>query len=332
MKTKIAISGYGRIGRNTLRAIYEQGLDEHIEIVAINDAANNPSASCHLTQFDSVHGRFPGTVAIDDDYLVVNGDKIRMLSDRKPARLPWAELGVDVVLECTGVFTDGEKAKTHLEAGAKRVLISAPGTNVDRTIVMGVNDHELSATDRLISNASCTTNCLSPMAKVMHDALQIVSGFMVTIHAFTNDQVLTDNFHTDLRRARAATASMIPTKTGAASSISLIIPSLKGKMDGYAVRVPTTNVSMVVLTFEAGRKTDTQEVNALMQVAADNHIIDYIDLPLVSTDFNHHPVSCVFDPSLTRVQEKLVSVSAYYDNEWAYSCRMAEMVLKLANL
>lgn len=329
MKIKVAITGYGRIGRNTLRAIYEQGLNDQIEVVAIN-AMGSLEVNAHLTQYDSVHGRFPGTVTTIDDNIIINGDCIPIFSDRNPLNLPWGELGVDIVFECTGAFNSSTKCQVHLEAGAKKVLISAPAKEVDKTIVMGVNEEVLSTTDKIISNASCTTNCLAPLAKVMNDNLGINNGLMVTIHAYTNDQVLTDVYHSDLRRARSATSSIIPTKTGAASGVALVIPSLKGKMDGYAVRVPTTNVSMVILTFNANRNTDTEEVNGFMEKATDNKIIDYIKLPLVSCDFNHHPVSCVFDPSLTRVQGNLISVSAYYDNEWAYSCRMLDVALAIA--
>src|SRR5579864_3551545 len=304
MTIRVAINGYGRIGRNTLRAFYENGKKHDIEIVAINDLGD-ARTNAHLTQYDTAHGKFPGEVSVDGDYLVVNGDKIRVLATRNPAELPWGELKVDVVMECTGFFTTKEKASAHIKAGAKKVIISAPGgKDVDATIVYGVNHHVLKASDTVISNASCTTNCLAPVAKVMHDTVGIAAGIMTTIHAYTNDQVLTDVYHSDLRRARSATMSQIPTKTGAAAAVGLVLPELKGKLDGFSVRVPTINVSLVDLTFSAKRATTVEEVNKSLQQAAAGAlkgILAYNDAPLVSVDFNHDAHSSVFDATLTKV-------------------------------
>jgi glyceraldehyde 3-phosphate dehydrogenase len=325
MTVRIAINGYGRIGRNTLRALYEGGKKHDIEIVAINDLGD-AATNAHLTQYDTAHGRFPGTVAVDGDYMVVNGDKIRVLANRNPAELPWGELKVDVVLECTGFFTTKEKASAHLKGGAKKVIISAPGgKDVDATIVYGVNHHILKASDTVISNASCTTNCLAPLVKPLSDKLGIVNGLMTTIHSYTNDQVLTDVYHEDLRRARSATHSMIPTKTGAAAAIGLVLPELNGKLDGFAIRVPTINVSLVDLSFVAERDTTVDEVNAIMKEAAEGSlkgILAYNTAPLVSVDFNHNPASSSFDATLTKVLGRLVKVSSWYDNEWGFSNRM----------
>jgi glyceraldehyde 3-phosphate dehydrogenase len=334
MTVRVAINGYGRIGRNTLRALYEGGKKHDIEIVAINDLGD-ANTNAHLTQYDTAHGRFPGTVTVEGDYMVVNGDKIRVLANRNPAELPWGELGVDVVMECTGFFTSKEKASAHLKGGAKKVIISAPGgKDVDATIVYGVNHHVLKASDTVISNASCTTNCLAPLVKPLHDKLGVVSGLMTTVHAYTNDQVLTDVYHEDLRRARSATHSMIPTKTGAASAVGLVLPELNGKLDGFAIRVPTINVSLVDLSFIAERDTTVDEVNAILKEAADGPlkgILAYNTLPLVSVDFNHNPASSSFDATLTKVSGRLVKVSSWYDNEWGFSNRMLDTTLALAN-
>src|SRR5918996_1050807 len=304
MAIKIAINGYGRIGRNILRAHYEGGKTHDIEIVAVNDLGN-AETNAHLTRYDTVHGKFPGTVKVDGDAMVVNGDRIKVLAQRNPAEIPWGELGVDVVLECTGFFTTKEKASAHLKGGARKVIISAPGgKDVDATIVYGVNDRMLKASDTVISNASCTTNCLAPLVKPLHDRIGVVNGLMTTVHAYTNDQVLTDVYHTDLRRARSATMNMIPTKTGAAAAVGLVLPELDGKLDGFAIRVPTINVSIVDLSFTAARQTSVEEVNAAMKAAAEGPlkgVLQYNTEPLVSIDFNHNAASSVFDASLTKV-------------------------------
>ena len=336
MTIKVAINGYGRIGRNVLRAHYESGKRHDIEIVAINDLGD-PKTNAHLTQYDTAHGKFPGTVSVDGDYMVVNGDRIRVLANRNPAELPWGELGVDVVMECTGFFTTKEKASAHLKGGAKKVIISAPGgKDVDATVVYGVNHGVLKATDTVISNASCTTNCLAPLVKPLNDKIGVDTGLMTTIHAFTNDQVLTDVYHEDLRRARSATQSMIPTKTGAAAAVGLVLPELNGKLDGFAMRVPTINVSVVDLTFSAKRATTVDEVNAVLKAASENElngILGYNTLPLVSIDFNHDPRSSVFDSTQTRVSAdgKLVKVLSWYDNEWGFSNRMLDTTVALMN-
>ncbi|MGA2562540.1 MAG: type I glyceraldehyde-3-phosphate dehydrogenase [Steroidobacteraceae bacterium] len=332
MTLKVGINGYGRIGRNVLRALYEGDRRAQLQIVAINDLGD-AKINAHLTRYDSVHGRFRGEVKIADDALIVSGDRIKVLSERDPARLPWAGLGVDMVFECTGLFTSKAKASKHLEGGAKKVLISAPGgDDVDATIVYGVNQDVLRSSQTVISNASCTTNCLAPLAKVLHDALGINAGIMTTIHSYTNDQVLTDVYHSDLRRARSATQSMIPTKTGAAAAVGLVLPELRGKLDGFAIRVPTINVSMVDLSFSAARATSVDEINGLMKSAAGRAplqgILAYNDAPLVSVDFNHDPHSSVFDATLTKVIEgTLVKVCAWYDNEWGFSNRMLDTAL-----
>ena len=333
MAIKVGINGYGRIGRNILRAVYESKRTSELTIVAVNDLGD-AKTNAHLTQYDSAHGRFPGQVSVDGDSMMVNGDRIRVLAERDPAKLPWGSLGVDVVLECTGLFTTKEKCGAHLKGGAKKVIISAPGgKDVDATVVYGVNHNVLRAAHTVISNASCTTNCLAPVVKVLHDGIGVVNGIMTTIHAYTNDQVLTDVYHTDLRRARSATMSMIPTKTGAAAAVGLVLPELNGKLDGYAVRVPTINVSMVDLTFQAARDTTHEEINKLMRAAADGPlrgILAYNDAPLVSIDFNHNPASSTYDASLTRVIEgRLAKVIAWYDNEWGFSCRMLDTTLAL---
>jgi len=334
MAVKIAINGYGRIGRNIMRAIYESGRTEEFQVVAINDLAD-AKTNAHLTQYDTAHGKFPGDVGVDGGDLVINGDRIKVFAERDPANLPWGELGVEVVHECTGFFRSKETAGAHIRAGARKVIVSAPGQNVDNTIVFGVNHDTLKATDEVISNASCTTNCLAPLAKVLHEGIGIESGLMTTIHAYTNDQVLTDVFHSDLRRARSATMSQIPTKTGAAAAVGLVLPELNGKLDGFSMRVPTINVSIVDLTFEASRITTVEEVNALVLAAAEGPlagVLAYNDAPLVSIDFNHDPHSSIFDAGLTRVMEgKLVKVLSWYDNEWGFSNRMLDTTLALIN-
>ena len=336
MTIKVAINGYGRIGRNVLRAHYEGGKKHDLQIVAINDLGK-PETNAHLTKYDTAHGPFPGTVSVDGDAMIVNGDRIKVLAVRNPADLPWKALGVDVVMECTGLFTTKEKASAHVAAGAKKVIISAPGgKDVDATVVFGVNEGVLKASDTVISNASCTTNCLAPLAKVLHAKLGIEQGLMTTIHAYTNDQVLTDVYHEDLRRARSATMSMIPTKTGAAAAVGLVLPELNGKLDGFAMRVPTINVSVVDLTFTAARATKVDEVNAIMKAASEGElkgILGYNTAPLVSVDFNHNALSSVFDATQTRVSSdgKLVKVLSWYDNEWGFSNRMLDTTIALMN-
>ncbi|MFK8083482.1 MAG: type I glyceraldehyde-3-phosphate dehydrogenase [Granulosicoccus sp.] len=332
MTIKIAINGYGRIGRNVLRAIHELGRASEFDVVAINDLGD-AETNAHLTQYDTAHGRFPGEVSVDGDHLVVNGDKLRVFAERDPSKLPWGELGIDVVMECTGLFTSREKAGMHLTAGAKKVIISAPGgADIDRTVVFGVNHADLQASDQIISNASCTTNCLAPMAKALQESVGIVRGLMTTIHAYTNDQVLTDVYHKDLRRARSATMSMIPTTTGAAKAVGLVLPELNGKLDGFAMRVPTINVSIVDLTFTAARDTSVDEINSIMQKAADGSVLAYNDKPLVSIDFNHTSTSSNFDSGMTRVMEgNLVKACSWYDNEWGFSCRMLDTTIAAMN-
>jgi glyceraldehyde 3-phosphate dehydrogenase len=336
MATRLAINGYGRIGRNVLRALYESGRTRELEIVAINDLGS-PETNAHLTRYDTVHGRFAGSVEVESDNMIVNGDRMKVLAQRVPAELPWSRLGVDVVLECTGLFTTKETASAHLRAGAKKVIISAPGgKDVDATIVYGVNNKVLKASHSVISNASCTTNCLAPLVQPLHEKIGVVSGLMTTIHSYTNDQVLTDVYHKDLRRARAATQSMIPTKTGAASALGLVIPELNGKLDGYAIRVPTINVSIVDLTFIAKRPTSVEEVNGVLKAAAEGElkgILAYNQAPLVSMDFNHDPHSSTFDATLTKVSGgTLVKVSAWYDNEWGFSNRMLDTAVLMMSL
>jgi glyceraldehyde 3-phosphate dehydrogenase (phosphorylating) len=333
MPVKIAINGYGRIGRNVLRALYEGNRRDELVIVALNDLGD-ANTNAHLTRYDSAHGRFPYPVEVDGDTLVVDGDPIKVFAERDPAKLPWGKLGVDVVLECTGLFASKEKASAHLEGGAAKVVISAPaGTGVDATIVYGVNHGVLKSSDKIISNASCTTNCLAPLAKVLHESVGIESGLMTTIHAYTNDQVLTDVYHKDLRRARSATQSMIPTKTGAAAAVGLVLPELDGKLDGFAVRVPTINVSIVDLTFHASRATTVDEIHSAVRAASEGElkgVLDYNDQPLVSIDFNHTPASSTYDAGLTKIiGERLVKVCAWYDNEWGFSNRMLDTTLAL---
>jgi glyceraldehyde 3-phosphate dehydrogenase len=333
MTLKVAINGYGRIGRNVLRAHYEGGKKHDLAIVAINDLGS-PETNAHLTRHDTVHGRFPGKVEVDGDAMVVNGDRIRVLAQRNPAELPWGTLGVDVVLECTGLFTSKEKASAHLKGGARKVLISAPGgKDVDATVVYGVNHGSLKAAYTVVSNASCTTNCLAPLVKPLHEKIGVLQGLMTTVHAYTNDQVLTDVYHEDLRRARSATMSMIPTKTGAATAVGLVLPELNGKLDGYAIRVPTINVSIVDLSFIAARDTSVEEVNAIMKTASESGplagLLGYNKAPLVSIDFNHDAHSSVFDATLTKVLGRLVKVSSWYDNEWGFSNRMLDVTVAL---
>ncbi|MCE2715019.1 MAG: type I glyceraldehyde-3-phosphate dehydrogenase [Acidibacter sp.] len=331
MAIKVGINGYGRIGRNVLRALYESGRNKEIQVVAINDLGD-AETNAHLTRYDTAHGRFPGEVKVDGDSMVVNGDRIRVLAQRDPAKLPWGELGVDFVLECTGLFTSKAKASAHLAGGAKKVVISAPGgDDVDATVVFGVNHQILRASHTVISNASCTTNCLAPVAQVLHENIGIESGLMTTVHAYTNDQVLTDVYHSDLRRARSATMSMIPTKTGAAAAVGLVLPELKGKFDGFAVRVPTINVSLVDLTFTPKRATTVAEINQLMKAAAEGPlkgVLAYTEAPLVSIDYNHDAHSSTFDGTMTKViGGNLVKVCAWYDNEWGFSNRMLDTTL-----
>ena len=335
MAIKVAINGYGRIGRNILRALYESGNKHGIEIVAVNDLGN-AQTNAHLTQYDTVHGKFPGKVQVDGVAMVVNGDRIKVLAQRNPAELPWGALGVDVVFECTGFFTTKEKAGAHLKGGAKKVIISAPGgKDVDATVVFGVNEKTLKASHTVISNASCTTNCLAPLAKALHDKLGIVQGLMTTVHSYTNDQVLTDVYHEDLRRARAAALNMIPTKTGAAAAVGLVLPELNGKLDGFAVRVPTANVSLVDLTFTAARKTTVEEVNAILKAAAHGElkgVLEYTEDPIVSSDLNHNPASSIVDAGLTKVSNGvLVKALSWYDNEWGFSNRMLDTTVALMN-
>src|SRR5580704_10343606 len=332
MAIKVGINGYGRIGRNVLRALYEGKRTGELQIVALNDLGD-PKTNAHLTRYDTAHGKFPGEVQVDGDSMVVNGNRVRVLAERDPAKLPWGELGVEFVLECTGLFTSKAKAGAHLKGGAKKVVISAPGgDDVDATIVYGVNHQVLKSTHTVISNASCTTNCLVPVVKVLHDKIGVLAGLMTTIHSYTNDQVLTDVFHSDLRRARSATMSQIPTKTGAAAAVGLVMPELKGKLDGLSIRVPTINVSLVDLTFTAKRATSVEEINKLMRAASASAnlkgVLAYTDEPLVSSDFNHDPHSSIFDGTLTKVIEgTLVKVFSWYDNEWGFSNRMLDTTI-----
>ncbi|MBI2316874.1 MAG: type I glyceraldehyde-3-phosphate dehydrogenase [Betaproteobacteria bacterium] len=335
MTIRVAINGYGRIGRNIVRAHYEGGKKHAIQFVAVNDLGD-AKTNAHLTRYDSAHGKFPGTVEVEGESMIVNGDRIRVCAQRDPAQLPWKELGVDAVMECTGLFNSKAKTAGHLAAGAKKVVISAPGgKDVDATVVYGVNHQVLKSAHTVISNASCTTNCLAPVAKVLNDSIGLASGIMTTIHAYTNDQVLTDVYHEDLRRARSATMSMIPTKTGAAAAVGLVLPELNGKLDGFAIRVPTINVSIVDLSFLAKRATSVEEVNNLMKEAAATSlkgILQYSTEPLVSIDFNHNPASSIFDATLTKVSGgTLVKVCAWYDNEWGFSNRMLDTTVALMN-
>ena len=333
MTIKVAINGFGRIGRNILRAHYEDGKKHDLQFVAINDLGD-AQINAHLLTYDTAHGRFSGKVGVDGDSLVVDGDRIKVLAERDPAKLPWKSLGVDAVLECTGLFTSKAKAGAHLTAGAKKVIISAPGEkDVDRTVVFGVNHATLKASDSVISNASCTTNCLAPLVKALDDGIGVVSGLMTTVHSYTNDQVLTDVYHKDLRRARSASQNMIPTKTGAAAAVGLVLPHLNGKLDGYSIRVPTINVSIVDLSFVAKRPTSVEEVNKVLQRAAAGDlkgILEYTTEQLVSSDFNHNPASSIVDSLLTKVAEgTLVKVSSWYDNEWGFSNRMLDITVAL---
>jgi glyceraldehyde 3-phosphate dehydrogenase len=332
MTIKVAINGYGRIGRNILRAHYEGGKKHDLQIVAVNDLGD-AKINAHLTQYDTAHGRFPGTAVAEGDAIVVNGDRIKVLAERDPTKIQWGALGVDVVLECTGFFTTKADAGKHLVGGAKKVIISAPGgKDVDATIVYGVNHKVLKAEHTVISNASCTTNCLAPLVKPLHDKIGVVSGLMTTIHAYTNDQRLTDVYHEDVRRARSATMNMIPTKTGAAAAVGLVLPELNGKLDGYAIRVPTINVSLVDLSFIAARDTTVDEVNKIMKEASAGElkgVLAYVNEPLVSMDFNHTSVSSSYDASLTKVSGRLVKVSSWYDNEWGFSNRMLDTTVAL---
>jgi len=333
MPVKVAINGYGRIGRNVLRALYEANRTHEIQVVAVNDLGD-AETNAHLTQYDTAHGRFPHEVKVDGGDLVIKGDRIKVHAERDPAKLPWGAQGVDVVLECTGLFTSKAKAGAHIAGGAKKVVISAPGEkDVDATVVYGVNHDTLKASDTVISNASCTTNCLAPLAQVLHQKIGIVHGLMTTIHAYTNDQVLTDVFHKDLRRARSATMSQIPTKTGAAAAVGLVLPELNGKLDGYAMRVPTINVSVVDFCFVAARATTIEEIDAALNEAANGRLKGILGVntkPLVSIDFNHDPRSSIYDATLTKITGgTFVKVCAWYDNEWGFSNRMLDTTLAL---
>ena len=335
MSIRVAINGYGRIGRNILRAHYEGGKRHALQFVAINDLGS-AQTNAHLTRYDTVHGKFPGTVAVEGDAMLVNGDRIQVCAKRNPAELPWKDLKVDAVLECTGLFTSKEKASAHLSAGAKKVIISAPGgKDVDATVVYGVNEKALKASHTVISNASCTTNCLAPLVKALDDRIGVVSGLMTTIHSYTNDQVLTDVYHEDLRRARSASMNQIPTKTGAAAAVGLVLPHLNGKLDGFSIRVPTINVSLVDLSFIAKRATSVEEVNQAAKQASETDlkgILEYSTEPLVSSDFNHNPASSVFDATITKVSGgTLVKVFSWYDNEWGFSNRMLDVTVALMN-
>lgn len=334
MAIKVGINGYGRIGRNILRALYESQRTHEINVVAINDLGD-AATNAHLTRYDTAHGKFPGTVAVEGDCMVVNGDRIRVFAERDPEKIPWASAGAELVVESTGLFTTKAKASAHLAGGAKKVIISAPGgEDVDATIVYGVNHGILKSAHTVISNASCTTNCLAPLAKVLHEKIGILGGIMNTVHSYTNDQVLTDVYHKDLRRARSATHSMIPTKTGAASAIGLVLPELAGRLDGFSIRVPTLNVSIVDLTIIAARDTGKEEIHRIMKEASQGElqgILAYSDQPLVSVDFNHNPASCTYDAWMTKVMGRLVKVCGWYDNEWGFSNRMLDAVVVFWN-
>ena len=335
MSIKIGINGYGRIGRQVVRAIHELGRADEFDVVALNDLGD-ANTNAHLTLRDTAHGRFPGTVEVDGDDILVNGDRIKVFAERDPAKLPWGDLGVDVVMECTGLFRTRDTAGKHIDGGAKKVIISAPGgKDIDATVVYGVNHDSLKASDQVISNASCTTNCLAPLVKPLHEKIGVKHGIMTTIHAYTNDQVLTDVFHKDLRRARSATMSQIPTKTGAAAAVGLVLPELNGKLDGFSMRVPTINVSAVDLRLVDERETSIDEINKIMKEASEGElagVLAYNDEPLVSIDFNHDPASSTYDAGLTRVMEgTLVKVISWYDNEWGFSCRMLDTAKALVN-
>ena len=333
MTIKVAINGFGRIGRNVFRALYESGKQDKFEVAAVNDLGD-ANTNAHLLQYDTAHGRFGQPVTVEEDHFMVGKTRVRVLAERDPSQLPWSELGVDVVLECTGFFASKEKASAHLTAGARKVIISAPGgKDVDATVVYGVNHGVLKASDTVISNASCTTNCLAPLVKPLHDHIGVLGGLMTTIHAYTNDQVLTDVYHDDLRRARSATQSMILTKTGAAAAVGLVLPELDGKLDGFAIRVPTINVSLVDLTFDAARETSVDEIHQIIRDASNSSlagILEYNDKPLVSIDFNHCPASSIYDASMTRVVNgTTVKVCSWYDNEWGFSNRMLDTCIAL---
>ncbi len=335
MAIKIGINGYGRIGRNVMRAIHEYGRTSEFDVVALNDLGD-PETNAHLTRYDTAHGKFDGKVEVDGGDIIVNGDRVKVFAERDPAKLPWGDLGVDVVFECTGLFRTAETAGKHIDGGAKKVIISAPGgAGVEKTIVYGVNHDILTASDKVISNASCTTNCLAPLVKPLHDAIGLKHGIMTTIHAYTNDQVLTDVYHKDLRRARSGTMSQIPTSTGAAKAVGLVLPELNGKLDGFSMRVPTINVSAVDLTFVAQRKTSVEEINKVLRAASEGElkgVLAYNEEPLVSVDFNHDPASSTYDSTLTKVIEgTCVKVIAWYDNEWGFSNRMLDTSIVLMN-
>jgi glyceraldehyde 3-phosphate dehydrogenase len=331
-KIKVAINGYGRIGKNILRALYESKKNNKIQIVAINNLGDLET-NVHLTRYDTVHGKFQGSVEVEGNHMVVNGDQIKTFSEKDPTQLPWKDLDIDVVLECTGFFASKEKANAHLKAGAKKVIISAPAGKDLPTIVYGVNHQSLKASDDIVSNASCTTNCLAPLVLPLHKKIGIENGLMNTIHSYTNDQVLIDASHKDIRRARAATHSMIPTKTGAAAAVGLVLPELAGKLDGFAIRVPTINVSLVDLTFQSSKKTSVEEINQMLKEASETHlknVLAYNEIPLVSVDFNHHPASSIVEASLTKViGGNMVKVLAWYDNEWGFSNRMLDTTFAL---
>jgi glyceraldehyde 3-phosphate dehydrogenase len=335
MAIKIGINGYGRIGRNIVRAIHEYGRTDEFDVVALNDLGD-ANTNAHLTRYDTAHGKFNGTVEVDGGDIIVNGDRIKVFAERDPAKLPWGELGVDVVFECTGLFRTAETAGKHIAGGAKKVVISAPGgSDIDGTFVYGVNHEDLTADHAIISNASCTTNCLAPLVMPLHKAIGVKHGIMTTIHAYTNDQVLTDVYHSDLRRARSGTMSQIPTSTGAAKAVGLVLPELNGKLDGFSMRVPTINVSAVDLTFVAERDTSVEEINDVLRAASEGPlkgILAYNDEPLVSVDFNHDPHSSTYDAGLTKVMEgNLVKVLSWYDNEWGFSNRMLDTTVALVN-
>ncbi|PCH55983.1 MAG: type I glyceraldehyde-3-phosphate dehydrogenase [Legionellales bacterium] len=333
MTIKVAINGFGRIGRNIARALYESGRNKEIELVAINDLGD-ANTNAHLLKYDSTHGIFAENIKVENNHIIINDARVQVLQERDPCNLPWGKLGIDVVLECTGIFANKTKAMAHIKAGAKKVLISAPaGNDIDATIVYGVNHHTLKPEHLVVSNASCTTNCLAPLVKPLNDAIGIESGLMTTIHAFTNDQVLNDVYHTDVRRARSAVSSMIPTNTGAAAAVGLVLPELQGKLDGFAMRVPTMNVSVVDLSFIASKKTSVAEVNDIVVQAANNELKGVLAIntqPLVSIDFNHNPASSIFDVSQTKVMGNLVKVLAWYDNEWGFANRMLDTTVVMA--
>jgi glyceraldehyde 3-phosphate dehydrogenase len=330
MTIKVAINGYGRIGRCIVRAIFEQNRQQDFQIVVINDTAGLESCA-HFTQYDSTHGRFHANVSIENQQLVINGQRIQVISEREPEKINWKQYGIDIVLECTGKFTDREQALRHIHSGAKKILISAPAQNPDATIVFGVNHANLTANDVIVSNASCTTNCLAPVVQPLHQKLGILNGLVNTIHAYTKDQMLLDGNHKDWQRARAAAHSIIPTKTGAAKAIGLVIPELEGKLDGFALRVPVLNVSAVDLSFTAARNTSVEEVNQILSEAADGQVLCVNQLPLVSCDFNHHPASAIVDLKQTKVIDRLVKVVAWYDNEWGFANRMLDTAQYMFN-